>query len=233
MRPPSWQEAAVGKPMYIPPPGALRSRRSFLKRGVWGGLLLGLSGTGFLALRGSKLWPAPAQPLQYLDLTEYSVLHAIAARLLPCVAPAPTTLEVDVGLEIDRALDRLDASAVSEIKNLLRLFENGLAGFLFGRRTKPFTQLAPEDQDAVLREWQDSRLVLRRTGFTALRTLVMGVYFATPATWKGTGYPGPPAFHQPGLPVWKGGAEPRPLGNGTWVEPSPAPAPEPSTETEP
>ena len=111
-------------------------------------------------------------------------------------------------------------TALSELKQLLNLFENALANFLFGGRITPFTQLDPQEQDAVLDEWLHSRFSVRRTGFTALRGLVLAAYFVRPETWPAVGYPGPPkAFHDPNAPVWKGGGEPRPPSPGIWVEP--------------
>jgi len=32
-----------------------------------------------------------------------------------------------------------------------------------------------------------------------------------------------PGIHDPNAPVWKGGGEPRPFGNGTWIEPEVTP----------
>jgi hypothetical protein len=40
-------------------------------------------------------------------------------------------------------------------------------------------------------------------------------------------YPGPPrGFHQPDAPVWKGGGQPRPEGNGVFHEEAETPRPE-------
>ena len=101
-----------------------------------------------------------------------------------------------------------------------------MPNFLFGGRTTPFTQLDPNEQDEVLAEWRDSRLTLRRTGYRALRGLAMAAYYGNKATWPAVHYPGPlPGIHDPSAPVWKGGDEPRPIGNGTMLE-QPEPQPE-------
>ena len=94
-----------------------------------------------------------------------------------------------------------------------------MPNFLFGGRIEPFTQLNPTEQDEVLNEWRDSRLTLRRTGCRALRGLALAAYFGNPATWNSVGYGGPPpGIHDPNAPVWKGGDEARPIGNGTMIE---------------
>jgi hypothetical protein len=185
---------------------ALQGRRSFLKKGVFGGLVLALGGGGFLASRRSWMLPVPAQGLLVLDPTEYAILMSIAARMVPGGEGFPSVQEVNVGLNADGILARSDPAAAREVKQLLKLFENALAGFLFGGRLHPFTRLATDDQDRVLREWQSSRLEIRRTGITALRTLVIASYFGSPLSWPALHYPGPPpGFHRPDAPVWRGG----------------------------
>jgi hypothetical protein len=199
------------------PTSVAESRRGFLKKGIFGGLILAVGGAGFLASRRSRTVPLPTQGLEVLDPAEYSVLMAIAARLVPDGEGFPSAQEVGVGLNADRILARTDPAAAKEVKQLLRLFENALAGFIFAGRIRPFTRLAPPDQDEVLGEWQSSRLEIRRTGFTALRTLVLASYFGSPASWPAVHYPGPPpGFHQPDAPAWRGGGETRPEGNGVF-----------------
>ena len=88
-------------------------------------------------------------------------------------------------------------------RQLLGLFENGLAGFLFGGRTRPFTRLDGPEQDRVLVEWRDSRLAVRRTGYAALRTLVLAGYYQSPHRLAGRGLPRA-AGHLQGCPVAAG-----------------------------
>src|SRR5262244_777148 len=192
-------------------------RRGFLKKGIFGGAILALGGAGFLVSRRSRTIPLPPEGLKVLDATEYAVLTAIASRLVPGGEGFPSIAEVGVGLNADEILARTEPAAAAEVKQLLKLFENALAGFIFSARIRPFTQLPPEEQDQVLEEWQSSRLEIRRTGFTALRTLVLASYFGSPLSWPAVHYPGPPpGFHQPDAPVWRGGGEKRPDGNGVF-----------------
>ena len=65
--------------------------------------------------------------------------------------------------------------------------------------------------------------MLKRSGYHALRGLVLGPYFANPAVWPHMGYAGPPPLHDPNAPVWKGGGQPRPDGLGVWHEPEQKP----------
>jgi len=208
------------------------TRRSFLKRGLLGGALLGLGGAGLLFKRQTKRVPLPPKPLSVLSEDEYSVMHAVASRIVAPGAGAPSFEQVNVAANVDEILRHTDPGAQKEVKQLLGLFENALAGFVFGRRINAFSAMTPEDQDQVLREWQTSRLVIRRTGFTALRTLALAGYYSSDQTWSFIGYEGPPKdFFDPNAPVWKGGGAPRPeVAAATTPPPPPQPsAPAPAT----
>jgi hypothetical protein len=208
-----------------PPGGPARSsRRSLIVRGLFGGALLLVGGTGFLLSRGTRRVKLPEKPLSVLGEDEYAVVHALAERMVMPAPDAPTLEEMNTAWQVDQLLALADPAAQKEVKQLLGLFESALGGFLFGLRTRPFTQLSPAEQDEVLHEWQQSGLALRRTGFQALKTLVVAAYYATSKTWAYMGYPGPPAaFHDPSAPVWKGNGQPRPDGPGVFREEPAAP----------
>ncbi len=211
--------------MYLPPRGAKQSRRGFLKKGLFGGALLALGGGGYLATRSSAQLPLPAEGLLVLSAREYSVINTLAARFIPSRPGFPSVDEIRVAFNCDRILAQVDETALRELRQLILLFENALAGFLFGRRTKPFTALPVVEQEVVLNEWASSKLTLRRTGFLALRGMVVAAYYGSSKTWAAVGYPGPPAgLHDPNAPVWKGGDVARPEGNGFYLEAPEAPA---------
>jgi hypothetical protein len=180
------------------------SRRSLLKRGLFGTALLSLGGAGALAARGGLTLPLPPGGLQVLGPREYATLQAFARRAFPGRPGWPSADEARVALAADGVLAASDPSIAAEVKQLLGLFDNALAGLLFGGRLTPFSLLPPEAQDAVLREWQDSRLAIRRTGFWALRTLVHACYYGTPEAMAATGYVPMSAVHDPTAPVWRG-----------------------------
>jgi hypothetical protein len=201
--------------MYLPPPGK-NGRRSFLKRGLFGGLLLAVGGGSLLAFRRSAVATLP-EGLKVLDAREYALVESLVRRFIPNRVGFPSS--DGTSRAVDNILSMVDDSARMELKQLFMLFENALPGFLFGGRTRPFTQLPEDDQDQVLHEWATSSLTVRRSGYLALRGLVMAAYYGNSAVWPATKYPGPPkGIHDPNAPVWKGGDVPRPLGNGTWVE---------------
>jgi hypothetical protein len=162
-------------------------RRSFLKKGLLGGAVLAL-GAGGLALRPGKTIAAPREKLLALDARGFSVMVAVAAR----VVTAPGADHVAIAHAADLALSHAPAEAQKDLRNLLGLFENALPGLLLDGRATPFTALDPAAQDAVLEAWRDSRLALRRSGYQALRKMCLASYYADPRSWTPLKYKGPP-----------------------------------------
>ncbi len=169
------------------------SRRGFLKKGLIGGGLLVAGSAGWLALRK----PPPyleGSPFAALTPEEASVLHAVAARLLPPHAGFPSIAEVGVVRRVDGILASAHPGLQKDVKQLLRLFDNALAGLVFDGHPRPFTSASPDEQDARLAAWARSRIAVRRTGYRALKRLVNGAYYSSPLTYAALGYAGPPSL---------------------------------------
>lgn len=199
----------------------MQTRRSVIKRGLLGGAVLALGGGAALVLRSGSSVTLPPEGLLVLGAREYAVVDALARRFIVPAPGFPSVDDVRVAFTCDRILALADETAQVELRQLLNLFENALPGLLLDGRITPFTKLDGEAQDAVIKGWMTSRLELRRTGYQALRAMIVSAYFQSKAVWPAVGYPGPPsAFHDPNAPVWKGGGEPRPPGPGVWVEPT-------------
>ena len=169
---------------------ARMNRRVFLKRGLLGGALLAVGGGTGLALWPSTERYRPQGPLSVLDERRFAILAAIAAR----VVTAPTADPVTIAHTIDASLARATPEAQADIRKVLMLFENALGGLLLDGRWRPFTSLAPDAQDRVLEAWRDSRLVLRRGAYKALKNLCVTSFYRREAGWKVAHYPGPPAW---------------------------------------
>ncbi len=167
------------------------TRRTFLKKGVVGGILLLAGGVAAIAFRRSRL-RTPKAALKVLSVAEYSVLAAVADRLIPAGDDFPPSSDVQCVEKVDALLVHADPGMVVELRRLIAVFENALTGLVFERRPTPFTQLSADEQDRVLLEWRDSRLVFRRSGYKALKNLVDSAYYASPEVYPAVGYPGPP-----------------------------------------
>lgn len=164
------------------------NRRTFVKRGLLGGLLLAAGGSLGLALWPTTRMRPPTRALQALDGRQFAILTAVAARTLQ----APDADPVEIAHRCDDRLAISYPEVRHEIGQLLFLLESGLAGLVLDGRARPFTHLDGDDQDAALAHWRDSRLAVRRGGYAALRKLTQSVWYAAPAAWPETGYPGPP-----------------------------------------
>jgi hypothetical protein len=166
------------------------NRRTFVKRGLWGGLLLAAGGSFGLALWPSTMMRSPRRALQALDRRQFAILAAVAARTVQ----APDADPVEIAHRCDERLGISYPEVRHDIGQLLLLLENGLAGLVLDGRARPFTHLSDDAQDAALNHWRESRLALRRGGYAALRKLTQSVWYAAPAGWPDTGYPGPPTL---------------------------------------
>jgi hypothetical protein len=168
---------------------ARQTRRSFLKKGLIGSVLLAGAGIGLAKFPG-RLTHKPRRGLRVLDEREFATLAAVTARVIQ----APGGDPIEVAHRADEALAVQVPEVRHDVKQLLTLFENALAGALFDFRFKPFTRLDSAQQDAALLSWRDSRIAVRRSGYVALRKLASGYFYCDPATWADIGYPGPPSL---------------------------------------
>ena len=168
-------------------------RRTFIRRGLWGGLLLAVGGSIGLAAWPTDRRLKPRNRLRALDERQFAVLAAIASRTVTAPGADPVLIAERVDAQMSWAYPEVRA----DFGKLLLLFDNALAGLLFDGRPQPFTHLSPEAQDGVLAAWRDSRLVVRRSGYGVLRKLTQAAHYAAPEGWADTGYPGPPQLVVP------------------------------------
>lgn len=173
-------------------PGEREGRRSFLKYGLAGAALLAVGGGTWLATRRTAVAPGLAGPFSVLTPEEATVFLELSERLLPPRPGFPAPMDVDLPRRIDGLLALMPAEAQGELRQLLRLFENGLTGLVLDGQWRPFTASTPEQQDARIRAWQTSRYRVRRTGYRALKKIVYSSYYGARETWAAIGYPGPP-----------------------------------------
>ncbi len=166
----------------------MMTRRTLLRRGIFGGALLALGSIGGLALWPTRTLHRPRRALKVLDERGFAIVGAIAARTVG----SPHADPVEIAHGVDNELTYASPESQNEIKQLLLLFESAAAGLIFDARVRPFSHLGADEQDAVLNAWRFSRLAVRRSGYTALRKATQAAYYASPSCWAEVGYPGPP-----------------------------------------
>jgi hypothetical protein len=167
------------------------SRRSLLKTG--------LIGVALVSVGSAALFMQPARPeqvkgkLSVFDAKEAAILAALARRLCPAAGPgSPGADAIGLVSLFDQMLAPVDEETIKGLKVGLAIFDNAFTGALFGERVRPFSQLDGEAQDAVIRNWQTSKVAFRRMLIRGLSSLTMSVYWGDPRSWPSTGYGGPP-----------------------------------------
>jgi len=198
--------------------GMAPTRRRLLQIGAVSGVAVALGGVGLALQAGTT--HAPNGPLRAVDAREYSVLWAFAERIAPKNPPFPAAHEVDVAGKVDALLAMMDPASTAEVRLLLRLLDNALAGLLLDGRFRTFTACSEDEQDRILEGWRTSRLAARRMGFTALRKLVAGAYYGSPELYPILGYAGPPDYS-----LVDALAPPPPEGAPSALDPAPQAAP--------
>ena len=124
------------------PQDALVSRRDVLKR-------VGVAGAA-AAVPIDAIAQATREPFETLTAAEGATLEAIVARLIPTDANGPGATEARAARYIDRALGGFLASSRATYRVGLAAIED------YGSKMKgaPFTKLSPENQDAVLGDFE-------------------------------------------------------------------------------
>lgn len=173
------------------------SRRSLLKRGLFGGLILGMGGVFAYQQSGYELKKDKADSLKILGAKEFLVLQAIATRILASDEVGPP-LANDVGVVewIDGYLYRQSSWVQKDFLMLLNAIEH--AGPVMDFQFSRFTRMSAAQQDKVLGNWARSRLALRKQGFSALKGLCVMAYYRHSSTWDMLGYDGPLVKNQSG-----------------------------------
>ncbi|MYN10822.1 hypothetical protein [Pseudoduganella aquatica] len=164
-------------------------RRTFLKTGVLGALALAAGGALYRSVQG-------AAPLQryVLDGEARAVLVAIIPAIVgPMLPPAGAARDAAVSRTTDgiqQAVASLPLSTQKEVQDLFGLLALAPARRLLAG-VPAWRDTTPEQAAAFLQDWRLHRLEMLQTAYHALHDLVLGAWYADPASWAGAGYPGP------------------------------------------
>ncbi len=125
--------------------------------------------------------------LRTLTPKQFVILSAVADRILD--GCRPTARQAGVVLWLDAYLASMDPAMFRELGQLLLLLEHG--PILFADGLGRFTDLPAAAQDRCLAGWERSRFVVKRAGFSALKSLVMLGYYRDERTFGALRYHGP------------------------------------------
>lgn len=163
------------------------SRRFLLRSTAVGAAAMALGGLcGSWRRRATRLPPSPTHAL---DADQAAILTAVAETLLPPAPGFPTVQEVRLVERIDAKLATVPAEDLEDVRSLLTAFEYGAP--VLGPAAGRFTALSDAARERYLAGWERSRLAFKRTGFHALKYLVLLYYYDSPRAWRKLRYTGP------------------------------------------
>jgi hypothetical protein len=170
------------------------SRRDFLKVGAGFSALLacagvvgGLSGCGEAA-------KSPAKDFGFLREGDLELFRALAPAVVLDIAQLAAG---ERGMRLGNTLHKLDAtcsaldsSKKQELRKLLDLLAIAPLRYLLAG-VGAWSVASTETLQAFLARWRGSRFATLNAGGNVLVKLISTSYYALPATWSASGYPGP------------------------------------------
>lgn len=167
-------------------------RRSLLKLGLGASLMLGTAG-----LTATLSGCSSSGPAGNMAVLRESDLPLLAALFPAAVGPHPAFSENSNAIELaiaqlDRSLQYSSPFVQSEVLNLLGMLSMPLTRGPLTGIWSDLAQASPEQLEAFLLRWRDSRFELLRKGHKSLLQLLHMAWYATPQSWAAVGYPGPP-----------------------------------------
>jgi len=166
------------------------NRRTFLKVGALAALTLAAGG-------GIYRYTRPAGPLQrfVLDGEAKAALDAIVPAMLAGALPAePAARAAAVGAingRVHQAILGLPLITQKEIQDLFGLLALAPARRVLTGVSGGWRGADAEQVGVFLQEWRFHRFGMLQSAYHALHDLIIGSWYADPASWPAIGYPGP------------------------------------------
>ena len=163
-------------------------RRSFLKAGALGALVLAAGG----GIYRSVHTPRPQRFV--LDGEARAALGAIVPAMLAGALPTEQGARksaIDSAIAgVHTAISNLPRAVQKEVQELFGLLALAPARRLLTGVTTGWENADPQEVTAFLQDWRGHRFALPRTAYGALHALTFGAWYAQPASWSAIGYPG-------------------------------------------
>lgn len=165
-----------------------------MQRRTW--LKLGLgSAIAFAVVGGMVSTVRPGLEGERLSRGAREVLRAVSLAVLDGSLPeAQAHRDGELLAQLDR-LERyiagLPPAVRGELSQLLAILASPPGRMTFAGLDRPWAEAGVEEVQAALESMRQSRLLLKRQAYQALRDLTAGSYFSQPIAWGPMGYPGP------------------------------------------
>lgn len=164
----------------------MTSRRTLLKTGVAGGVVLAVGGLA-ATIAGRDAAADRAGVLR-------AVIPALLGDALPA-APQARGAAIERCREmVDAAIAGLSAASRRELDQLFSLLAMPPTRVALAGVTSAWDSAGDAQVSAFLARWREHRVALMQSGYLALHDLVAGAWYSDPASWPAIGYPGPIAL---------------------------------------
>jgi len=165
------------------------SRRSFLKAGALGALLLAAGG-------GIYRYTHPPAPHPFaLDGEARTALDAIVPAVLAGALPGDPAMRAQAisatTARVHQTILGLPLATQKEVQDLFGLLALAPARRLLAGVRQDWASASADEVAAFLQDWRVHRLALLRSAYQALHDLVLGSWYSDPDHWAAIGYPGP------------------------------------------
>jgi hypothetical protein len=165
------------------------SRRSLLKTGVLGALVLAAGG-------GVYRFTHPPVPQGFvLDGAARAVLVAVVPALVDGMLPdeqGARSRAIAATVDgVNTAILGLPLALQKEVQDLFGLLALAPARRWLAGVPQDWNKADADEIRAWLQRWRRHRIGLLRDAYQALRDLVLGSWYGNPANWAAIGYPGP------------------------------------------
>jgi hypothetical protein len=161
-------------------------RRTLLKVGLIGSAMLAAAGGAAYFLKAGSRDAATSDETR---VVLRGVMPALLAGALP-IDPSARALALEGGLQRTLAtIAALPLPTRIELGELFTLLASAPGRWLAG--VDRWEDAGAEQVSAFLQRWRTHSFDLFQVGYHALHDLVLGPYYAEPATWEAIGYPGP------------------------------------------
>jgi len=166
------------------------NRRTFLKVGALGALTLAAGGGLYRYLQ-----PAAKQQRFILDGEAKAVIDAIVPAMLAGALPVDpaqraAAIAATTG-RVHQAILGLPLGAQKEVQDLFGLLALAPARRFLAGVPGSWSSASEGDIGRFLQDWRFHRLGMLQIAYHALHDLVIGAWYADPASWAAIGYPGP------------------------------------------
>ena len=171
------------------------SRRTFIKAGAIGGGMLVAAGAWeawrLRSCKGSGNGLSPAGRALFA-----ACIPAFLDGVVPATAWTPEAMARMLD-DVDRTVAQLAPAARDELRQLACLLDQGPVRLLLAGTFAPWAHVDAAQGARILARWRDSSTAMLVSAYQALHDITLATWYAAPAHWAATGYPGPPALTPP------------------------------------